>query len=215
MVMVAPSILSADFRCLESEIKKVEQAGADMIHIDVMDGHFVPNISIGPLIVDAVRKCTKLPLEAHLMIENPEKYIEAFAKAGADYITIHAETSKDMQKDIELINKAGKIPCASINPPTSLDPILPILDKIKMVLIMTVNPGFGGQKFMPEILPKIEQLSSEIKKRNLSVDIGVDGGVNLETAPQIAKAGANLLIAGSAIYKADDYTAVIKKMRAL
>jgi ribulose-phosphate 3-epimerase len=215
MVIVSPSILSADFRFLEAEIKKVEAAGAGMIHVDVMDGHFVPNITIGPLIVEAVRKCTKLPIEAHLMIENADRYIPDFANAGADIITIHQETSKNMIEDFELIKQNGKKPAISINPDTPIESILPILDRIDMVLIMSVNPGFGGQKFMPEVLPKIKKLKSVIKEKKLAVDIGIDGGMNLETAPKAVKAGANILIAGSAIYKADDYKAVIKKLKEL
>lgn len=215
MAIVAPSILSADFRCLESEIKKVEAEGAKMIHLDIMDGHFVPNITIGPLIVKAVRKCTKLPLEAHLMIENPDKYIPDFAKAGADIITIHQETSKSMIEDFELIKQNGKKPAISINPSTPLETILPVLDRVEMVLIMSVNPGFGGQKFMPEVLPKIKKLKSLVVSRKLSVNIAIDGGINLETAPKAVKAGVEILIAGSAIYHADDYKAVIKKLREL
>jgi len=215
MVMVAPSILSADFRYLEKEIKKVEKEGAGMIHLDVMDGHFVPNITIGPLIAEAVRKCTKLPLEAHLMIENPEKYILAFAEAGADYITIHTETSKNLSGDIELIKNLGKEACISVNPATPVDQVIPVLARLKMVLIMSVNPGFGGQEFMPEALPKIEKLRAEINNQKLAVGIAVDGGINLETAPRAVSAGANILVAGSAIYHAKDYKTVIKKLKAL
>jgi ribulose-phosphate 3-epimerase len=215
MVIVAPSILSADFRYLEKEIKKVEKEGAGMIHLDIMDGHFVPNITIGPLIAKAVRKCTKLPLEAHLMIENPEKYIPAFAEAGADYITIHTETSKNLSADVELIKNLGKEACVSINPATPVDQVMPVLDRLKMVLLMSVNPGFGGQQFMPEVLPKIKKLRSEISNQKLPVDIAVDGGINLLTAPQAVAAGANILVAGSAIYHAKDYKAVIKKLKEL
>jgi ribulose-phosphate 3-epimerase len=215
MVVVAPSILSADFRNLGEEIKKVEAAGAEMIHIDVMDGHFVPNITIGPLVVNAVRKATKLPLEAHLMIENPDRYIPDFAKAGADFITIHTESSKNLMEDIELIKQNGKEACVSINPATPMDPVLPVLDRVKMVLCMTVNPGFAAQEFMPEVLPKIKKLREEITKRKLKVDIAVDGGINLETAPRVVKAGANILVAGSAIYHAKDHAKVILTLKGL
>ncbi|MFH1683934.1 MAG: ribulose-phosphate 3-epimerase [Candidatus Margulisiibacteriota bacterium] len=212
---IAPSILSADFGNLEAEIKKVEKAGADLIHVDVMDGHFVPNITIGPLVVKAARKCTKLPLDVHLMIENPDKYIPDFAKAGADIITIHAEASKNLDEDIELINQNNVKPGVVVNPDTPIESIFHVLDKVAMVLIMSVNPGFEGQKFMPEVLPKIKKLRAEISKRRLNVDIEVDGGINIETAPQVVKAGANVLVAGSAIFYAKDYKAVIKKLKEL
>ncbi|MFH1347542.1 MAG: ribulose-phosphate 3-epimerase [Candidatus Margulisiibacteriota bacterium] len=223
---VAPSILSADFRNLEAEIKKAEKAGADLIHVDVMDGHFVPNITIGPLVVKAARKCTKLPLDVHLMIENPDKYIPDFAralrsseseggKAGADIITIQAEASKNLDEDIELINQNNVKPGVVVNPDTPIESIFHVLDKVAMVLIMSVNPGFEGQKFMPEVLPKIKKLRAEISKRRLNVDIEVDGGINLETAPQAVKAGANVLVAGSAIFYSKDYKTVIKKLKEL
>ncbi|MEA3493887.1 MAG: ribulose-phosphate 3-epimerase [Candidatus Margulisiibacteriota bacterium] len=215
MAIVAPSILSADFRCLESEIKKVEAEGAELIHLDVMDGHFVPNITIGPLIVKAVRKCTKLPIEAHLMIENPDKYIPDFANAGADIITIHQETSKSMIEDFELIRQNGKKPAISINPATPVETILPILDRVDMLLIMSVNPGFGGQEFMPEVLLKIKKIKSLVVSRKLSVNIAIDGGINLETAPRAVRAGAEILVAGSAIYHAKDYKSVIQKFKSL
>jgi ribulose-phosphate 3-epimerase len=212
---LAPSILSADFGCLEAEIKKVEAAGADMIHVDVMDGHFVPNITIGPLVVKGIRKCTKLPLDVHLMIENPDRYIPDFARAGADIITIQVEASKDLEADLELINQNNVKPGVVVNPDTPVDSIFHVLDRVCMVLLMTVNPGFEGQKFMPEVLPKIKQLKSEISNRKLKVDIEVDGGINPETAPRAVKAGANVLVAGSAIYHAKDYQNVIKKLRSL
>jgi len=215
MVKVAPSILSADFSRLAEDIQMVEAAGADMIHCDVMDGHFVPNITIGPLIVKAVRKTTKLPLDVHLMIENPDRYIPDFAKAGADIICIHAEASQSLAEDIELIKKNDKLAAVSVNPRTPLDPILPVLDKVCMVLFMTVEPGFEGQKFMPEVLPKIKKLREEIKKRKLNVDIEVDGGINLETGKKAVQAGANVLVAGSAIYYDKDPRSVIKKLKAL
>lgn len=215
MVVVAPSILSADFRELEKEVKKVEKAGAGMIHIDVMDGHFVPNITIGSLVVKAVRKCTKLPLDVHLMIENPDRYIPSFAKAGADIITIHVEASKDLKKDIELIKANGAKPGVVVNPATPIESVFGVLDKIKMVLLMSVNPGFEGQTFMPEVLPKIRKLKAESSKQKADIDIEVDGGINLETARQVVEAGANVLVAGSAIFYAKDPKKIIKELRSL
>jgi ribulose-phosphate 3-epimerase len=206
---VAPSILSADFRNLEAEIKKVEAAGADLIHIDVMDGHFVPNITIGPLIVKACRKITKLPLDVHLMIENPDRYIPDFAKAGADIITIQVEASKNLDEDIELIKQNNVKPGVVVNPATPVDSVFHVLDKVAMVLLMSVNPGFEAQKFMPEVLPKIKKLRSLVVSRKLSVDVEVDGGINLETAKEVVKAGANVLVAGSAIFHSEDYKKVI------
>jgi ribulose-phosphate 3-epimerase len=212
-VKIAPSILSADFRCLEEEIKRVERGGADLIHVDVMDGHFVPNITIGPLVVKAVRKCTTLPLDVHLMIENPHKYIPDFARAGADIIMVQVEASKNLVDDIELINQNNAKPGVVVNPATPVEKVYPVLDKVAMVLLMTVNPGFEGQKFMPEVLPKIKKLREEVKRRNLEVDIEVDGGINLETAPKAVKAGANVLVAGSAIFYAKDPIEVIQKLK--
>ena len=199
-IKVAPSILSADFSRLGEEVKAVEKAGADMIHVDVMDGHFVPNITIGPLVVSALSKITKLPLDVHLMIENPDRYIAPFAKAGANILSIHAETSKDLEKDIELIKSLGVKPAVVINPKTGIRAIEKVLDKVAMVLLMTVNPGFEGQKFMPDVLAKIKELKQAIDARGLGVDIEVDGGINLDTAREAVKAGANVLVAGSAIY---------------
>ena len=212
-ILIAPSILSADFTRLGEEIKAVEKAGADLIHIDVMDGHFVPNITIGPLVVKAARKATKLPLDVHLMIENPDRYIPDFAKAGADIISIHAEASKNLDEDIELIKmnnvKAGVV----VNPATPVESIFHVLDKVSMVLLMSVNPGFEGQKFMPEVLEKIRKLKAESRKQKAGIDIEVDGGINLETAKEVIKAGANVLVAGSAIFYAPDYAAVIKSLK--
>jgi len=209
VLKVAPSVLSADFSRLGEEIKKVEAAGADLIHIDVMDGHFVPNITIGPLVVKAIRKVTKLPLDVHLMIENPDKYIPDFAKAGADIITVQVEASNSLVEDIELIKQNNCKPGVVVNPATGLEKVLPILDRIDMVLVMSVNPGFEGQKFMPEVLPKIKELRKEIEKRKLNVDIEVDGGINTQTAKEVVKAGANVLVAGSAVFYSDDYKKTI------
>jgi len=215
MIKVAPSILSADFRNLEAEIRKVEEAGADLIHIDVMDGHFVPNITIGPLVVKACRKITQLPLDVHLMIENPDRYIPDFAQAKADIITVHVEASKNLEEDIELIKQNNARPGVVVNPATPIESVFPFLDKIAMVLIMSVNPGFEGQKFMPEVLPKIKKLKAQSSKLKINLDIEVDGGINLETAKEVVKAGANVLVAGSAIFYAPDYQTVIQKMKAL
>ena len=212
-IKVAPSILSADFGRLGEEIRAVEKAGADMIHVDVMDGHFVPNITIGPLVVSALSKITKLPLDVHLMIENPDKYIAPFAKAGANIISIHAEASKDIVKDIEQIKSLGVKAAVVINPKTGIRSIEKVLDKVSMVLLMTVNPGFEGQKFMPEVLPKIKELKQAIDARGLKVDIEVDGGINLDTAKEVIKAGANVIVAGSAIYWSKDYKAVIDGLK--
>lgn len=218
-IKVAPSILSADFRELEKEIQKVESAGADMIHIDVMDGHFVPNITIGPLIVKAARKCTSLPLDVHLMIENPDKYIPDFARAMqgrpamSDIISIHAESSHNMLEDISEIKMKGYKAAVTINPGTDIELIHGVLPQISMVLIMSVNPGFEAQKFMPEVLTKIKKLREIITKENLNVDIEVDGGINIETAPKVVAAGANVLVAGSAIFYAEDPKKVIQSFK--
>ncbi len=200
--------MSADFSNLEKDIKKVEKAGADYIHIDVMDGNFVPNITMGPVVVKAAKRCTKLPLDVHLMIENPDKYIESFAKAGADIITIQVEASTDIARDIELIKKHGAKPGLVVNPETAIDKVFPYLDKIDMVLVMSVHPGFAGQKFMAEVLPKIKQL-----REKTDIEIEIDGGINLETAPLAVAAGANVLVAGSAIFYSKDYKQVINKLK--
>ena len=210
---IAPSILSADFSNLEAEIKKVEAAGADLIHIDVMDGHFVPNITIGSLVVKACRKITALPLDVHLMIENPDRYIPDFAKSGADIITIHVEASKNLKEDIMLIKQNNVKAGVVLNPKTPAEAAFDALNDIDMILVMSVNPGFEGQKFMPEVLDKVKKLRAEISKRNLTVDIEIDGGINLETAPKAVAAGANVLVAGSAIFYADDCRDVIKKLK--
>ena len=212
-IKIAPSILSADFGRLSEEVKAVEKAGADMIHVDVMDGHFVPNITIGPLVVSALSKITKLPLDVHLMIDNPDRYIAPFAKAGANILSIHAEASKDLEKDIELIKSLGVKAAVVINPKTGIRAIEKVLDKVAMVLLMTVNPGFEGQKFMSNVLPKIKELKQAIDSRGFDVDIEVDGGINLDTAREVVKAGANVLVAGSAIYWSKDYKAVIDGLK--
>lgn len=204
MVKIAPSILAANFAKLGEEVLEVEKAGAELIHIDVMDGHFVPNITMGPIVVEALRPLTKLPLDVHLMIENADQYIEAFAKAGADYITVHVEASPHLHRTIQLIRSFGVKPGVVLNPHTPIESIQHVLEDIDMVLFMTVNPGFGGQKFIHSVLPKVKQLSDIIKTRNLSIEIEIDGGVNEETIKPCVEAGATILVAGSAIYNAPD-----------
>ncbi|MFS0823655.1 ribulose-phosphate 3-epimerase [Bacillus sp. 1P02SD] len=215
MIKIAPSILSADFAKLGEEIKDVENGGADYIHVDVMDGHFVPNITIGPLIVEAIRPITKLPLDVHLMIENPDQYIPAFAKAGADFLTVHVEACPHLHRTIQLIKSHGVKAGVVLNPATPVDSIKHVIEDIDLVLLMTVNPGFGGQKFIHSVLPKIEEVAQMVKEKNLNVEIEVDGGVNQETARLCVQAGANVLVAGSAIYDQEDRKAAIEKIRSL
>jgi len=212
-IKIAPSILSADFTKLAEEIKAVEAAGADYIHIDVMDGHFVPNITFGPLIVKAARRVTSLPLDVHLMISDPDKYISAFADAGADIITFHAEVSVHIHRTIQQIKAKGKKAGISLNPATSLNVLEYILEDVDLVLLMTVNPGFEAQKFIPSVLPKIKKLREQIDKRGLKCEIEVDGGINLDTIEMVSAAGADVFVAGSAIFYSDDYKTTIKKMR--
>lgn len=215
MIKVAPSILSADFSKLAEEIIDVENGGADFIHIDVMDGHFVPNITIGPLIVEAIRPITSLPLDVHLMIENPDQYIQAFAEAGADYISVHVEACPHLHRTIQLIRSYGVKAGVVLNPATPLQSIIHIVDDIDLVLLMTVNPGFGGQAFIHPVLPKIKELSELVKERNLLVEIEVDGGVNEETAKLCITAGANVLVAGSAVYNKSDRKKAISLIRGI
>ncbi|MDI2589298.1 ribulose-phosphate 3-epimerase [Psychrobacillus sp. NEAU-3TGS] len=204
MVKIAPSILAANFAKLGEEVLEVEKAGAELIHIDVMDGHFVPNITMGPIVVDALRPLTKLPLDVHLMIENADQYIEAFAKAGADYITVHVEACPHLHRTIQLIRSFGVKPGVVLNPHTPIETIQHVLEDIDMVLFMTVNPGFGGQKFIHSVVPKVKQLADIIRERNLSIEIEIDGGINEETIKPCVEAGATILVAGSAIYNAPD-----------
>ncbi|MCK4787066.1 MAG: ribulose-phosphate 3-epimerase [Desulfobacteraceae bacterium] len=213
MGKIAPSILSADFIRLGEEVKAVEKAGADYIHIDVMDGHFVPNITIGPLIVKAVRRVTKLPLDVHLMISDPDSFIDEFSEAGADIITVHAETVNHLNRTIQHIRGKGVRSGVSLNPATTLDCLEYVLDDLDMVLLMTVNPGFEGQEFIPEVIPKIKRLREEINKRDLDVEIEVDGGIGPENIGRVSSAGANVFVAGSAIFYSDDYAKTIRLMR--
>lgn len=213
MIKIAPSILAADFSKLGEEVLEVEKAGADWIHIDVMDGHFVPNISFGAVVMEAVRPLTKLPFDVHLMIENADRYIEDFAKAGADYITVHVEASPHLHRTIQLIRSFGVKPGVVLNPHTPVEAILPILEDIDLVLFMTVNPGFGGQKFIESVLPKVEQLAKIIKDKGLEIDIEIDGGINEETIVACAKAGANVFVAGSAIFGKEDREAALQSIK--
>ena len=200
MVEIVPSILSADFTRLGEQVRDAEAAGARRIQIDVMDGHFVPNITMGPMVVEAVRSCTKATLEAHLMISNPQEYIETFAKAGADVIIVHQEVSPHLHRVLKQIKATGKQAGVAINPSTPVFMLQDMLPFCDLVLVMTINPGFGGQELIPETLPKIETLHRMLQQRNLKCDIEVDGGINAETIPQVVRAGANLLVAGSAFY---------------
>ena len=200
-IKIAPSILSADFGQLGSEIKKLEKAGADMIHIDVMDGHFVPNLTIGPPVIKALRNYSTLPFDVHLMIALVHKYIEDYARAGADIITIHPETTDNLESSINLIKKFNKKIGLSLNPDTSIDTIKKNLSSIDLVLIMSVYPGFGGQKFIPEVVNKIKELKNIKKKQNIEFDIEVDGGINFDNSKLVIAAGANILVSGTTIFK--------------
>ncbi|CDQ19797.1 ribulose-5-phosphate 3-epimerase [Halobacillus karajensis] len=213
MTKVAPSILASDFAKLGEEIKDVENGGADYIHIDVMDGHFVPNITIGPLIVDSIRPITDLPLDVHLMIENPDQYIEAFAKAGSDIITVHQEACPHLHRTIQLIKSYGVKAGVVINPATPAELIRPILKDVDLVLLMTVNPGFGGQSFIHSVVPKISQIDKWRKEEGLTFEIEVDGGVKAQTARLCTEAGADVLVAGSAIFNQEDRKEAIDAIR--
>jgi ribulose-phosphate 3-epimerase len=212
-VIIAPSILSADFSRLGDEVKAVEQAGADWIHVDVMDGHFVPNITIGPAVVEAVRKVTELPLDVHLMIENADRYIGEFISAGSDIITVHVEACTHLNRTIQLIKDHDKLAGVVLNPATPLSSLEEILHEIDMVLLMSVNPGFGGQKFIPSMLDKIENLAEVMSHYEHPIALEVDGGINSENVGNIKEAGASVLVAGSAIFNSKDYKKAIKSLR--
>ncbi|MDJ0765616.1 MAG: ribulose-phosphate 3-epimerase [Myxococcota bacterium] len=212
-IKIAPSILSADFGNLASEIQSVAQAGADWIHIDVMDGRFVPNITIGPLIVAAARAATDLPLDVHLMIADPDQYIGAFADAGADVITVHAEACTHLHRSLQMIRDLNKRAGVAINPATPVNAITHVLDVSDLVLIMSVNPGFGGQVFIADALQKIQQTAALIKDRGRDIALEVDGGIDPTTSGQVMAAGADVLVAGSAVFKKDNYQSAIKAIR--
>jgi ribulose-phosphate 3-epimerase len=210
---IAPSILSADFSRLGEEVRAVGKAGADVIHVDVMDGHFVPNITIGPLVVQGLKKLTSLPLDVHLMIEKPERYIEAFAQAGSDWITVHAEVCPQLKRIIKKIRQLNVRPGIVLKPATSLKALYPVLDNIDLVLIMSVNPGFGGQSFIPSTLKKIERLRKIIAQNRYPLEIEVDGGVKIENIREVSKAGGDIFVVGTGIFKTKDYEETMRKLR--
>ncbi|MFO7929964.1 MAG: ribulose-phosphate 3-epimerase [Thermodesulfobacteriota bacterium] len=212
-IMIAPSILSADFSKLGQEIRDVEKAGADWIHVDVMDGHFVPNITLGPMIVEAVSRSASLPLDVHLMIENPDKFIPAFAEAGAEFISVHTETCPHLHRTVELIKSSGCRPGVVVNPATPLSDLDWILEDIDFVLLMGVNPGFGGQSFIRSTLDKVHALKQTIVRKGLSTLIQLDGGVNRETIAEIAAAGTDVFVAGSAVFGSPDYAETIESLK--
>ncbi len=213
MITIAPSILAADFSILGEEIRAVEAAGADWIHVDVMDGHFVPNITMGPLVVEAVKQVTSLPIDVHLMIENPDRYIPAFADAGAALISVHVETCNHLNRTIQLIGECHCRPGVVLNPSTPLSSLTWVLDDVEYVLIMSVNPGFGGQSLIPSALDKIKALRSMIRERGGSTLIQIDGGVNVDTIATIAAAGVDVFVAGSALFGSSNYADTIKALR--
>lgn len=204
MIQIAPSILSADFTRLAEEVRTVERAGADRIHIDVMDGRFVPNISMGPFIVEAIDSLTDLPLEAHLMIEEPDRYIDAFMEAGADVIIVHQENTVHLHRVVQSVRERGKQAGVALNPATPARVLDGIIDELDLVLVMSVNPGFSGQRFIPSVLPKIREIRRTLTDREIACDLEVDGGVNADTAPDIVSAGANVLVAATAVFKHPD-----------
>lgn len=210
---IAPSILSADFSRLGEEVKAVEKAGADYIHVDIMDGHFVPNITAGPLVVEALRRTTSLPLDVHLMTQNPDQFLTDFVEAGADILTVHVEAVVHLHRTLMGIKEKGALAGVSLNPATALCVLEPALEYADLVLVMTVNPGFGGQEFIPSMLPKIEQLRRLIDKKGWTLELEVDGGIKVGNIGQVAKAGADVLVSGSGIFKTDDYGKTIAEMR--
>ncbi len=213
-VLVAPSILSADFGRLAEEVRAVEAAGADWVHVDVMDGRFVPNITIGPVVVEAVKKATRLPLDVHLMIVEPEKYIGDFAKAGASYITVHVEACPHLHRTLQQIRQAGAKPGVVLNPSTPVRAVEDVLGEVELVLLMSVNPGFGGQAFIPRTVEKVRQLKQMVEAHGLSgVRIEVDGGINAKTGRQVVEAGASVLVAGSFVFNSPDYRSAIQQLR--
>jgi ribulose-phosphate 3-epimerase len=212
-IKIAPSILSADFGRLAEEVRAVTAAGADYVHVDVMDGHFVPNLTIGPMVVAAIRKATPLPLDVHLMIERPSDYIDAFAQAGADIIGVHEEACTHLHRVVQQIRHAGKRASVTLNPHTPWEHIRWVLEDVDQVLVMSVNPGFGGQAFIPNVVPKIRELRAEIVRRGLDVDIEVDGGIKVDNVALVAEAGANVVVAGSAVFGHANYAGTIGELR--
>lgn len=215
MVQIAPSILAADFANLANAIRLVESAGADLIHVDVMDGHFVPNITMGPPVVASIRKVTTLPLDVHLMIEDPDSYIQPFADAGADWISVHVEACQHLDRTLQLIRSWGAKPGVVLNPATSLSTLDETLRLVDYVLVMTVNPGFGGQRFLPYTLEKVQRLRKVIQHKGLSAKIEVDGGISFENVPDLVRSGANILVVGSQIFGAPDPADAVRKLKAL
>ena len=213
MKKIAPSILSADFSRLGEEVRAVERAGADLIHVDVMDGHFVPNITIGPIVVTGLKKLTSLPLDVHLMIERPDRYIEAFAQAGSDWITIHAEVCPHLKRMIKKIRQLNVKSGVVLKPATPLKTLYPVLDDIDLVLIMSVNPGFGGQAFIPSTLKKIERLRKIVDQNHYSLEIEVDGGIKVENIGEVSRAGGDIFVLGTGIFKTENYGETIRKLR--
>lgn len=213
-VLIAPSILSADFTRLGEQVAEAEKGGADWIHIDVMDGHFVPNITVGPLVVEAARRATKLPLDVHLMIENPDRYVPDFVSAGADLLTVHQETCPHLHRTVQRIRELGVRPGVSLNPSTPAETLVDVLPFVELVLVMTVNPGFGGQRFIRETLPKITRLTEMFESAGTpDVRIEVDGGIDAQTAPAVVSFGANVLVAGSAVFSKGSIVENIKAIR--
>lgn len=214
-ILVAPSLLASDFGRLADEVRRVETAGADVLHLDVMDGHFVPNLTIGPALVEAVRKNSAMPFDVHLMLEHPEQFVDAFVKAGADHITVHVESRADLPAVLRAIRAAGCTTGLSLRPRTPAAAILPYLPLLDLVLVMTVEPGFGGQSFMEDQIPKIKELHEAIASRGTPVHLEVDGGVGSATAPRVVAAGANLLVAGTSVFRAPDAAAAIAALHGL
>ena len=213
MIKISPSMLAGDFSCMGEQAKMIAEAGADWLHLDVMDGHFVPNLTFGAPIIKSIRNKTDIPFDVHLMISDPLKYAEDFIKAGADMLTFHIESDSPVEETIDLIKSKGCKAALSVKPKTPVEEVFPYLDKLDMVLVMTVEPGFGGQKFMADMMDKVEKLSAEIKRRNLNVEIQVDGGVSPATVAQCAKAGATVAVAGSAVFGAEDPRKAIADMK--
>jgi ribulose-phosphate 3-epimerase len=213
-IKIAPSILSADFGRLADEVRAVTTGGADYVHVDVMDGRFVPNLTIGPVVVAALRRATTLPLDVHLMIEEPERYIEEFARAGADTIGVHVEACRHLHRVVQQIRSAGKRPSVTLNPATPIDMVELVLGDVAQVLVMSVNPGFGGQSFIDGVLPKIRALRERVRARGLGVDVEVDGGIKPDNVAAVAAAGGNVIVAGSAVFGSPDYRATIAALRA-